>query len=501
MTVTIAKPVAGRFFCRPGHPLGPGHHIPGPVHDDPGQSLVTMALPAIRRSLHASIQSLEWTVNAYTLTFAVLLLTGAALGDRFGRRRMFVIGLAIFTAASAAAALSPDTAMLIAARAVQGAGAAIVLPLTLTLLSEATPPQGRGMALGIWSGVSGLGVAIGPLAGGAVVQGLDWHWIFWINVPVGVALLPLARTRLAESRGPSRRLDLPGLALAGAGLLGVTYAVVRGQTLGWTSAGILAPMAAGVAGLDPFAPGGRRRAARRCCPCASSGPARSRRPTRSPWRCTSGCSGRSSCWPSSCRPRRATGRAAAGLRTLPWTAMPILVALFAGMLSDRIGSRPLLAAGLALQATAIAWLAVILSPDCVLPAARGPVRAGGDGHGPGLRARGQHGPRLGRPRRGPPGVRCHERHQGVRRRPRRRRPRLGVQRARLLRDAVIVCGRADRRAPGWGGVPRRGRGHRAARPSTPAGARVADRVSISAASSSTRIYAGHRGLVGAGQLG
>jgi MFS family permease len=175
--------------------------------------VVTMALPAIRRGLHASIQSLEWTVNAYTLTFAVLLLTGAALGDRPGRRRMFVIGLAVFTAASAAAALSPDTGMLIAARAVQGVGAAIVLPLTLTLLSEATPPQRRGMALGIWSGVSGLGVAIGPLAGGAVVQGLDWHWIFWINVPVGVILLPLARARLAESRGPSRRLDIPGLAL------------------------------------------------------------------------------------------------------------------------------------------------------------------------------------------------------------------------------------------------------------------------------------------------
>src|SRR5487761_2274583 len=190
--------------------------------------VVTTALPTIRHDLHATIQQLEWTVNAYTLTFAVLLLTGAALGDRFGRRRMFTVGLAVFTAASAAAALSPDTAMLIAARAVQGAGAAIVLPLTLTLLSEATPPQGRGMALGIWSGVSGLGVAIGPLAGGAVVQGLDWHWIFWINVPVGVALLPLARTRLAESRGPSRRLDLPGLALAGAGLPGVTYAVIRG---------------------------------------------------------------------------------------------------------------------------------------------------------------------------------------------------------------------------------------------------------------------------------
>jgi EmrB/QacA subfamily drug resistance transporter len=323
--------------------------------------VVTMALPAIRHSLHASIQSLEWTVNAYTLTFAVLLLTGAALGDRLGRRRMFVVGLAIFTAASAAAALAPDTGLLIAARAVQGAGAAIVLPLTLTLLSEATPPQRRGMALGIWSGVSGLGVAIGPLAGGAVVQGLDWHWIFWINVPVGVALLPLARTRLAESRGPSRRLDIPGLALAGAGLLGVTYAVIRGQALGWTSAGILAPMAAGVVLLAAFA----------WWEAKSDAPMLPMRFFRS--RAFSAANAVSlamyfgvfgSIFLLAQFFQTAQGYLplAAGLRTLPWTAMPIIVAPFAGLLSDRIGSRPLLATGLALQATAIAWLAVILSP-------------------------------------------------------------------------------------------------------------------------------------------
>lgn len=323
--------------------------------------VVTMALPAIRRSLHAPIQSLEWTVNAYTLTFAVLLLTGAALGDRFGRRRMFVIGLAVFTAASAAAALSPDTGMLIAARAVQGAGAAIVLPLTLTLLSEATPPQRRGAALGIWSGVSGLGVAIGPLAGGAVVQGLDWHWIFWINVPVGIALLPLARTRLAESHGPSRRLDIPGLALVGVGLLGVTYAVIRGQALGWTSAGILAPMAGGVAGLVAFA----------WWEAKSDAPLLPMRFFRS--RAFSaanavslamyfGIFGSIFLLAQFFQTAQGYSPLAAGLRTLPWTAMPMFVAPFAGMLSDRIGGRPLLVAGLALQATAIAWLAVVLSP-------------------------------------------------------------------------------------------------------------------------------------------
>src|ERR1700728_2767008 len=206
--------------------------------------VVTMALPAIRAGLGASIQSLEWTVNAYTLTFAVLLLTGAALGDRFGRRRMFVLGLALFTAASAAAALSSSTGELIAARAVQGVGGAIVLPLTLTLLSEAMPPQRRGAALGIWGGVSGLGVALGPLVGGAVVSGISWHWIFWINVPVGIALLPLARARLTESRGVAGHLDMPGLALARPGLLGITYGAIRGQALGWASPTILAGPAA-----------------------------------------------------------------------------------------------------------------------------------------------------------------------------------------------------------------------------------------------------------------
>src|SRR5881394_3226154 len=185
--------------------------------------VVSTALPSIRASLGASIESLEWTVNAYTLSFAVLLLTGAALGDRFGRRRMFVIGVGAFTVSSAAAAIAPSTDALVAARALQGAGAALVLPLTLTLLSEAVDPSQRGLALGIWSGVSGLGVALGPLVGGVVVDGLSWPYIFWLNVPIGIALMPLAGRRLQESFGPDTRLDLPGLALAGLGLLGVVF--------------------------------------------------------------------------------------------------------------------------------------------------------------------------------------------------------------------------------------------------------------------------------------
>src|SRR5438876_7783441 len=173
--------------------------------------VVTTALPVIRRDLHADLQQLEWTVNAYTLTFAVLLLTGAALGDRFGRRRLFSLGLALFTLGSAAAALAPTASALIAARAVQGAGAAVVTPLTLTILSAAVPASRRGVALGAWGGIGGLAVALGPLVGGAVVSGLSWQWIFWINVPVGLVLIPLALRRLDESHGPSNKLDLPGV--------------------------------------------------------------------------------------------------------------------------------------------------------------------------------------------------------------------------------------------------------------------------------------------------
>src|SRR4051794_4958934 len=180
--------------------------------------VVTTALPSIRADLGGGLQALEWTVNAYTLTFAVLLLTGAALGDRFGRSRMFVIGLTLFTLASAGAALAPSTGALIVFRALQGAGAAIVTPLTLTLLAGAIPAHKRGLAIGAWSGISGLGVALGPLVGGAVVDGISWHWIFWLNVPTGLVLAPLAYRRLSESHGPTGKLDFGGLILGGLGL-------------------------------------------------------------------------------------------------------------------------------------------------------------------------------------------------------------------------------------------------------------------------------------------
>jgi len=323
--------------------------------------VVGVALPSIRVDLGGSIESLEWTVNAYTLTFAVLLITGAALGDRFGRKRMFNIGLAIFTGASALAALAPSIDGLIAARALQGLGAAIVLPLTLTILSDAIAPEKRGMALGIWAGVSGLGVAIGPFVGGAVVEGIAWQWIFWLNVPVGLILLPLAARRLTESHGPADRLDLPGLGLAGAGLFGVTFGIVRATALGWTSATVMISIGAGVVLLAAFlwwetrapAPMLPLRFFRSRGFIASNGLS---------FAMFFGVFGSIFLLSQYFQTAQGYSPFEAGLRTLPWTAMPMIVAPIAGVLTDRIGARPLMVAGLALQSIALFWL-VGIGPD------------------------------------------------------------------------------------------------------------------------------------------
>jgi EmrB/QacA subfamily drug resistance transporter len=323
--------------------------------------VVTTALPSIRADLGATIQSLEWTVNAYTLSYAVLLLTGAALGDRFGRRRMFVIGLGLFTLASAAAALAPTTSALILARAIQGVGAAIVTPLTLTLLADVFPPEKRGLAIGAWSGVSGLGVALGPLVGGAVVDGISWHWIFWINVPVGLAVIPLAARRLAESHGPARQLDLPGLALGSAGLLGIVYGIVRGAELGWTSTPVLGSLIAGATLVAAFI-AWEARTAHPMLPLRffrSRGFAAVNLVSLAMY---FGVFGSIFLLAQFFQVTQGYSPLEAGLRTLPWTIMPMFVAPIAGMLSDRIGSRPLMATGLTLQAGAIAWLASISTP-------------------------------------------------------------------------------------------------------------------------------------------
>jgi EmrB/QacA subfamily drug resistance transporter len=323
--------------------------------------VVTTALPSIRHDLGGGVQDLEWTVNAYTLSYAVLLLTGAALGDRFGRRRMFAIGLGIFTAASAAAALAPGTAELIAARAIQGAGAAIVTPLTLTLLSAAFPPERRGLAIGAWSGISGLGVALGPLVGGAVVEGISWHWIFWLNVPIGLITIPLALRRLEESYGPAKQLDLPGLALGGGGLLGVVYGIVRGSELGWTSNTVLTALIGGAILLAAFVAWELRAPA----PMLPMRFFRSRAFTASNGVSLAmyfGVFGSIFLLAQFFQVVQHMSPLEAGLRTLPWTGMPMIVAPLAGLLSDRIGSRPLMVAGLTLQSAAIALLAIVSTP-------------------------------------------------------------------------------------------------------------------------------------------
>jgi len=323
--------------------------------------VVTSALPVIRRNLHASLTQLEWTVNAYTLTFAVLLLTGAALGDRYGRRLMFSIGIGIFTIGSAAAALSTTATGLDFARALQGVGGAIVTPLTLTLLSAAVPRERRGLALGAWGGIGGLAVAIGPLVGGAIVQGLSWQWIFWINVPIGLVLAPLAFFRLRESHGPSGRLDLPGLALASAGLLGIVWGLVRGNSVGWSSPEIVGSLAAGVVVLTLFVLWELRAPA----PMLPMRFFRNR--TFALTNVSSlfmffGMFGSIFLLIQFFQTVQGYSPLQAGLRILPWTAMPIFIAPIAGAWSDRIGGQRLMAAGLTLQAVGLAWIATVSSP-------------------------------------------------------------------------------------------------------------------------------------------
>jgi EmrB/QacA subfamily drug resistance transporter len=322
--------------------------------------VVSVALPTIHRDLGASIQSLEWTVNAYVLAYAVLLLTGAALGDRFGRKRMFLIGMLIFTAASAAAALAPSTGLLVAARAVQGSGAAIVTPLTLTLLAEAFPREKRGMAIGVWSGVSGIAVAIGPLIGGAVVQGISWHWIFWINVPIGIVMMPLALRWLTESRGPYGTLDLRGLALASTGAFGLVFGLVRAQSLGWTSTTVLVCMIGGVLLLASFV-GWELRAPEPMLPMSFFGKRSFAVTNVASLSMYFGMFG--SIFFMSQYMQNVLGNTPlqAGLKLLVWTGATMLVAPFAGVFSERLGSRPFMVAGLSLQAGALGWLALITS--------------------------------------------------------------------------------------------------------------------------------------------
>jgi EmrB/QacA subfamily drug resistance transporter len=341
--------------------------------------VVSTALPVIRVDLGASIEELEWIVNAYTFTFAVFLLTGAALGDRFGRKRMFVIGVTVFTAASALAALAPSTDWLIAARALQGVGGAIVTPLTLTILSAAVSADRRGLALGAWSGIAGFAVAMGPLVGGAVVEGISWQWIFWLNVPVGLVLLPLA-TQLRESHGPDKAIDVPGVALGGLGLLGLVWGLVNGNADGWASPQIVGSLATGALLLAAFVAWELR----------TPEPMLPMRFFRD--RAFSAANGASlfmyfgmfgSIFLLTQFFQTAQGYSPleSGLRVLPWTAMPLFVAPIAGALSDRIGGGRIMATGLALQAIGLAWIAAVTEPTVGYASLVGPFIVSGIGMG------------------------------------------------------------------------------------------------------------------------
>jgi EmrB/QacA subfamily drug resistance transporter len=323
--------------------------------------VVTTALSTIRLDLAASIEALEWTVNAYNLSFAVLLLTGAALGDRFGRQSMFAAGLTLFVVASAACALAGNIGALIAARAVQGAGAALVMPLAMALLSAAFPREERGKALGIFSSVTGLALIAGPVVGGAIAQGLAWQWIFWINLPVGAIVLPLILRRMRESVGPGASLDLVGLVLVTAAAMGLVWGLMRANSIGWISpevgcalsAGVLLAVAFVVWELRARAPMVPMRLFR--SRALSAGIAASFLFYASMY-------GTLFFLPQFLQAAQGHGPFAVGLRLLPWTATLFVFAPIGGGLVNRIGERPLIVAGLALQAIGMAWIALIATP-------------------------------------------------------------------------------------------------------------------------------------------
>jgi EmrB/QacA subfamily drug resistance transporter len=326
--------------------------------------VVATALSTIRTSLSASIQDLQWTISAYNLSFAMLLLTGAALGDRFGRRRIFAVGVTLFTLASVACALAPTIGWLIAARAAQGASAAMVTPLGLALLGAAFPKEERAKALGIFSSLTGLALIGGPVVGGVLVQNIDWHWIFWVNVPVGAIIVPVALARLPESRGPSAALDLPGLGLGTAAALGLVWALVRGNDVnegGWTSPETLVALLGGVL-LGAAFVARERSAAQPLVPLRM-------------FRSRAFSSGNAACFLFTAslygtlfflaqffQVAQSYSPVEAGLRLLPWTATLFVVAPVAGRLVATVGERTLVVAGLTLQALGMAWIALIATP-------------------------------------------------------------------------------------------------------------------------------------------
>jgi EmrB/QacA subfamily drug resistance transporter len=342
--------------------------------------VVTTALPVIRTEIGASLTDLQWFVNAYTLSFAALLLTASALGDRIGRRKVFIAGIALFTAASAACALAVEPWMLTLARAVQGAAGAAVMPLSLTLLAAAVPARLRNAAVGIWGGISGLGVAVGPVVGGAVADGLDWHWIFWLNVPVGLIAIPLAAVVLNESRGGSSRMDPLGLVLSSAGVLSVVWAVVHGSGDGWTSVPVLSALVGGVVLLGAFV-AWEHKASAPMLPMRLFRVRSFSVVNTVAFTFSLGVFGAVFLLAQFFQVVQGLSPLQSGVRTMPWTMAPMVVAPIAGLIVNRVGARTLIVAGQAMLAVALFWIAMASTADVRYAALVAPFVLAGIGMG------------------------------------------------------------------------------------------------------------------------
>ncbi|MCG7416314.1 DHA2 family efflux MFS transporter permease subunit [Microbacterium sp. ACRRU] len=342
--------------------------------------VMTNALPVLHAELGASIEQLQWFVNAYTLVFASLILVASALGDRFGRRTVFVAGIVLFGVGSALAALSTDPAQLIAARAVQGLGAAGVMPLSLALISGAVPPHRRPLAIGIWGGISGLGVAVGPLVGGAVMEGWNWQAIFWLNVPVAIVALPLALWALPNTFGDRARLDVLGALLAGVGVLALVHAIVRGNDDGWGSASVVLELVAG--GLLVIAFLGWQ--VRTSAPLVPLRLFRDRSFSVTNvvgFAFSFGTFGAVFLLIQFLQVVQGSSPLEAAVQTTPWTLAPMIVAPLAGIIAPRVGTRPLLVVGLLLQSIALGWIAATMSVDIDYAALVAPFVFAGVGMG------------------------------------------------------------------------------------------------------------------------
>ncbi|MET8873906.1 DHA2 family efflux MFS transporter permease subunit [Nocardia sp. NPDC004604] len=323
--------------------------------------VVSTALSTIRHDLGASLETLEWTVNGYNLSFAVLLMTAAVLGDRFGRKRMFTVGLGIFVVASAACAVSTSVTTLIVARVAQGVGAALIMSLALALVSAAFPPERRGMAMGLLQGITGLAVACGPLVGGAVAEGLSWQWIFWLNVPIGLVAIPLVATRVPEGFGPDNALDGIGLALVTGGAFGVVWGLVRGNIASWSSSEVLVALIGGIALLIAFAVW-EARAREPMFPMRLFVNRGFAAGNTAIFLTFAALFGEVFFYAQFLQTVLHYGPLGAGLRLLPWTLTLFFCAPLAGALADRIGERPLMVTGLGLMAGGMFWIAMVADP-------------------------------------------------------------------------------------------------------------------------------------------